>query len=660
MFWHRLIPSVAFLFALGWLGLAPVRVPAAPGGQRKQPAETAPNVIKTEADLVLVDVAVTDKKFHYFKDLGQKDFHVFEDGVEQNIVSFAREADIKANTPSHKRYMVLFFDNTAMRSSAQMEERQAAAKFVETAASPNLMMAVMDFGGVLHVAQNFTANGDLLRNAVKGLEVSVVQTNAPGGRRAGGYQTDYGTLALLLAFRDIAKMLTTVPGRKTILYFSSGFVISRERQSDFQQTLDALNRADVAVYAVGTGGLAASGSTGQGGGDFGSAESTRAPGRRTWVGSSVGVNEDLLRTFASNTGGFPIVDTNDFLGGMMRVCREMDESYILGYVPLNPAHDGRYHKIGVKVDRAGAEIRARDGYFDTKNPDPLAGKPEGKTLEAFAAGPDSGDIPLSLSAPYFYLRPGVAVVNLALSVPGSSLDLKKPKGGAHSQVNILGIAYRDDGSVAARFSDVVNPDYDKQERQAPDKRPFEYQKSFKIAPGTYVLKVVLSAGGQDFGKYVLPLEVDPFSGKEFRLGGPALGEGIAMITPQADDMDQALLEDTKPLIANGTQLVPAANHRFAKNRQPDIYVEVYNPLLTTGNVKVGIQVDIVERKTNSTIYSTGMTPINQFAHAGNPWVPLIFKLPMDKFPPGDYRMDVRGGDSQGNASPLRSTDFSLE
>jgi hypothetical protein len=133
-----------------------------------------------------------------------------------------------------------------------------------------------------------------------------------------------------------------------------------------------------------------------------------------------------------------------------------------------------------------------------------------------------------------------------------------------------------------------------------------------------------------------------------------------MVTPQMEDMDEALLEDSKPLIANGTQLVPAASHRFAKNAQPDIYVEVYNPLLASGKVQVGIQVDIVERKTNSTIYSTGMTSINQFTHAGNPLVPLIFKLPMDKFPPGDYRMEVRGGDSQGNASPVRSTDFSLE
>lgn len=89
-------------------------------------------------------------------------------------------------------------------------------------------------------------------------------------------------------------------------------------------------------------------------------------------------------------------------------------------------------------------------------------------------------------------------------------------------------------------------------------------------------------------------------------------------------------------------------------------MEVYNPLLTTGRVQVGIQVNIVDRKTQRPVYSSGMTPINQFAHPGNPLVPLNFKLPIETLSPGDYRMEVRGGDSDGNVSPVRRADFSIE
>jgi hypothetical protein len=37
-----------------------------------------------------------------------------------------------------------------------------------------------------------------------------------------------------------------------------------------------------------------------------------------------------------------------------------------------------------------------------------------------------------------------------------------------------------------------------------------------------------------------------------------------------------------------------------------------------------------------------------------------FKLPIDQLQVGDYRLEVRGRDSNGNASPVRSADFSIE
>ena len=120
----------------------------------------------------------------------------------------------------------------------------------------------------------------------------------------------------------------------------------------------------------------------------------------------------------------------------------MNEYYNIGYMPPNQAHDGSYHKIPVKVDRPGVILRYRTGYYDVKSPDLLKGKPEGKALEERVASAQAGEIPVSLSAPYFYVEPGVARVNLALSIPASAIDFDKQKGDFHSNVNVLGIAYR--------------------------------------------------------------------------------------------------------------------------------------------------------------------------------------------------------------------------
>ena len=671
MFPHRLILALVFPLAGASLGFAPVQAPGDPRGQPVQSTEKGPasqGAIKAEASLVLVDAVVTDRKKHYLQDLGPKDFHVFEDGVEQSIVSFSREADIKPDAPGHERYVVLFFDDSSPGSAHQLEERQAAARFVEKTASPNRMIAVVDFRRGLHVVQNFTANAELLNEAIKSPQFSTirpVRADSPGietspsavgptGSQAleswgGEKEENLDARDLLLAIRGIANILSSVPGRKAMILFSTGWKVSDEPEGDFRAALDALNKANVAVYPVSARGLEAS--------------AGNAPGSRglsaTGMPGSISLNDQDLRSIATSTGGFPIVSQNDLTSGMQRISADLDAGYILGYVPSNPAHDGRYHKISVKLNRAGTEVRARDGYFDGKSPDPLMGKPEGTTLEARATSTQAGDIPITLSAPYFYVRPGVAVVNLALSIPASSLEFDKQKGAFHSRVDIVGIAYRQDGSIAARFSDTVNLDYDKHEAQQIARTRFDFQKCFKVAPGDYVLRVALSAGGQKFGKYVLPLVVDPFSGTEFTLAGPALGEKIVMLTPQVADMDESLLENTKPLIANGEEVVPSATNRFAKDSKPVAYVELYDPLAKTGNVKMGILFKVLERGTNHPVYSSNTIPISQEA-AGHPLVPAIFNLPIDKLQTGQYRMEVWGRDSDGNVSAVRSAAFSVE
>jgi VWFA-related protein len=785
---HHLTVTLGLFTALGWLGLASATAPAAPAGAQNpspQAVQNVPVVIKAEANLVLVDAVATDKKGNYIKDLEQKEFHVFEDDAEQKISSFSRAADIQPNAPQQQRYMVLFFDNSTMAPSDQRQAREAAAKFVESTASPNRQMAVVDFGGVLRVAQNFTSDGDQLRRAIGGVKFAAVQPNASGqsmqlaslgAPSLGLRQSDFAARSVLLTIRELAKTLRAVPGRKTLILFSSGFALTPERQSELTATIDALNKANIAVYPVdvrglattanpgmdlsnpsgrpgfpprsflhdtdspfphqpglvaalmmppdpdpqrpggggGGGGAGGGGNPGAGGGGkpgaggggnpgtggggkpgagggtnpsggrgggntppnnnptFNPADPCSGPdafqsplcaGRQIipTMPESVATNQQVLYALAAGTGGFTIFNSNDFLKGLEKVAKEMNEYYILGYVPPNQTHDGSYHKIRVKVDRGGVNVRSRNGYFDVKSPDLLAGKPEGQVLEERAANPQPGDIPVSLRAPYFYIAPGVARVNLALSIPGASVDFEKQKGKFLSKVNVLGIAYREDGSVSARFSDTVKLDYEKKEVKEFSKGSFDYQTTFNIAPGKYTLKLVLSAGGEKFGKYETPLVVDPFSGNEFTLGGPALSDKLVPVSQLTVSMDEALLEERPPLVFKGMQVVPSPNNRFEKSAHPVFYVEVYDPVLRNSDApRVGILYDIVNRKTSERVYSSNTILINELVQQGNPLVPLGLKLAIDQLQVGDYRLEVRGRDSDGHVSPVRSADFSVE
>jgi len=803
---HPLLLTLGLLVTLGGLGVESATAPAAPAGpQNPSPpaGENSPLVIKTETNLVLVDVIATDKKGDYIKDLEKNDFHVFEDDAEQPIASFSRESDIQPNGPGHQRYMVLFFDDSTMDPSLQVRAREEAGKFVESTASPNRLMAVVDFGGSLQLAQNFTADGELLKRAISTVKFSSLHPNAGGGGMQlaamgapslGGAQSDFAARSVLLSIREVAKTLRTVPGRKTLILFSSGFPLTPERQSELTATIDALNKANVAVYPVDVRGLAVSpspnmnisnpsgrpgfppsselsspespfphlpgllaalalppapepqkggaagggsGSSGGSGGGIGSGGGGGRPGGggstgggsgSTSGGGSVGggrgntgtggntgtngnngrannnnpsnlnnninnctmsggiggmggmqnpncvnrqiipnipdsvsTNQQVLYALAKGTGGFEIFNTNDFLQGLEKVAKEMNEYYNLGYTQPSQTHDGSYHKIKVTVDRKGMIVRYRTGYFDVKSPDLLKGKPEGKVLEERAASQQAGEIPVSLSVPYFYVEPGVARVNLALSVPGSSIDFEKQKGAFHSDVNVLGIAYRENGSIAARFSDTVKLDYQKKELKDFAKGSFDYQNTFNIGSGSYTLKLVLSAGGEKFGKYVIPFVVESFSGNDLSLGGPALGDSFRSVSQSTANMDAALMEERAPLVFKSMELVPSTSNRFAKSAQPVVYVEVYDPALKSSDPpRVGVLFNIIDRKNNQQVFSSNTVLINDYAQPGNALVPMGFKLPIDQLQAGDYRFEIKGRDGAGNVSTVRSADFSIQ
>ena len=762
--------------------------PAATAADQQQPVA----IIKEISRLVLVDAVVTDKKGSYVHDLVQKDFKIYEDNKEQQVSSFSAGADIAVQANAQKHFLILFFDNSSMAQPDQIQARGAAAKFVEANAGPDRMMAVVDFGGTLRIAQNFTANPDVLRAAVSGTKSSYVASNATPDSTSGGSiaspgfssissaETDYGARTMLLAVRSLAKNLRSVPGRKMLVLFSAGFTLTPENQSELTATIDACNKSNVAIYSLdvrglvagvpggsarnntathgklravsrkatqqessvqprlvlasysanaapdpqhpgggggapggggghpggggtggagggtgggtggagggkgsggGTGGTGGAGGKGGGGGTTGGTGS-RGGGTpanynnaynnaynnpynqsRTIVPQfppSASVNQQVLAALAEGTGGFSIFNTNDLLGGLERIGKEQSEFYILGYVPQETP-EGSCHTLKVKLDRSGLNVRSRSGYCNARMENPLDGKPVEKQLELHAAGAQTGSIHGVLEAPYFYTGPNVARVSLAMEIPSDALKFDKEKGKYHANVNVLGIAYRPDGTVGARFNDTVNLDLEKEEWKEFTKASYHYQNQFDAAAGTYKLTVVLSAGGDTFGKFESPLQIDAYDGKHLSLGGVVLTNSAQRISDIPSGLDSILLEDHTPLVVKGMQVVPSASNRFKRSDNVIMYTEIYEPLLASAVTppRVGFAYRVVERATNKEVFFTGVAPADDFIQKGNPVIAAGMVVKVKDLPPGGYRLIVQAADNANNQAPNRSVDFDV-
>lgn len=804
---------------VGGLLLAAAAAQTPPAQQTPPPAATAPQqgeapavpgsttTIRTETRLVLVDVVVTDKKGNYVSDLGLKDFKVWEDNKEQHLKTFQFGADPAApKGPSQNRYMVLFFDNSSMDNGDQMRARQEAAKFIDANAGPDHLMAIVNFTGALQISQNFTDDADRLKKIVSGVKMSTTSTasaTTPGGQMPRlGSDADFGIRTVLLALSQLARNLSDVPGRKTLVLFTSGFPLTAENEPEVRSAITTCNRANVAVYPVdvrglmaptsfpfgtpggrggraglrevpggiapgllpamnialasnpvlqiasffmeqgrgggtgggggtssGGGGGATSGGGGAGagaggggggrgggsspGGGFGGNSGGGVGRGTTGAGNSGGLggrsapgasnagnsgaggrggaggggainpggrgvtpldrarmiippipesattNQQVLYMLAEGTGGFVIANTNDMLGGLQKIAKEQNEYYILGYTPVDSV-EGDCHVLKVKVNRGGTNWRSRTGYCNSKSVDVLAGKPIETQLETKAIGTDAGSIKASMTLPFFYTSPDTARVNVAIDMPSADLKFDKVKGKMHAELNVLGIVYRPNGAVAARFSDNAKIDLeDKKEVEKFAEKPYHYENQFDIASGDYTVKVAFSSSGEGFGKLESPLKVDNYDGKQFAISAIALSTDYHKLAPGDVTMDEALLEGRAPLIAGPYQFSPAGAFRFKTSDHVAIYVEVYDPKLTEEKPPtVGAQIRIVDRKTGELKVDSGGVDVMNFVRKGSPVVPIGLQLPLTQLTAGGYRLEMRAIESSGR-TVSRTTDFDV-
>lgn len=369
-------------------------------------------------------------------------------------------------------------------------------------------------------------------------------------------------------------------------------------------------------------------------------------------------NQQVMYQLANGTGGFVILNTNDLLGGMQRIAQDQNQYYLLGYVPAVSA-EGSCHSLKVKVDRGGTEVRARSGYCNSRPIDLLAGNSVEKDLESRAAAEMKGNVAASMEAPFFYTAANTAQVHLAVEIPSSALKFDKVKGKQHASLNILGIAYRPDDTIAARFSDTVNLDFDgKKELEEFQKQPFHYENQFGIASGSYKMKVVFSSGNESFGKLEAPLAIDPYKDQQFSISGIALSNSIRRASDLSTDLDSMLLEDRTPLLVQGLQISPSATNHFKKTDSAAIYAEIYEPLLKKPNPpEIAYELFVIDSKGQQKFHVGSKLPKT---NSENPVVPVGLKLPVAQLDPGSYKLQLRAIDSLNVASTTRSVDFVVE
>ena len=411
------------------LWLAAVTVSAqAPAGAPQPPAQPAdPDVQKPTfrqlIDLVTTDVIVRDGNGQFVADLTKEEFVVLEDGVEQEIASVSlvhggRTFNLQAPPPpppqegiilpaarptndAAGRIFLFFVDDLHMNFRDTPRIRQLFEKMNKTLLHDGDMFGIVSTG-TSSLAIDLTYDRKRMDEAIKKISGSALKPSelieGPQGPN-GNSELRYRAHVAFATAYDIVNNLSKVQNRrKAVIYVSNGYdfnpfegarfgdpnivgmkntyydrieydPFTRQNNQfadadlarELSELTRAANRANATFYTIDPRGLVA-------GSDI---DEQVDP---TEWNNHVRKTQDSLRVIADETGGFAVVNQNDFDKALKRIDAESSDYYVLGYYSSNPDPLKRTRKIEVRAKRSGLDIWARKSYSLKPPPEPKASK----------------------------------------------------------------------------------------------------------------------------------------------------------------------------------------------------------------------------------------------------------------------------------------------
>ncbi|MDE3195496.1 MAG: VWA domain-containing protein [Acidobacteriota bacterium] len=274
--------------------------------------------IRVDTTLVAVPVTVTDASGRFVLGLEKNDFEILENGVEQKVTHFSGE-----DAPLSVGILI----DTSGSMTMKLDTSQSAARELLKTLNAQDESFLIEFNDHARLAQPFTNNTEDIEKALRGLQ---------GG----------GLTALLDAVNlGVAEMKAAKNPRKVLIVISDGGDNNSRYSQDEVRSI--VREADVQVYAMGV----------------------FEPALLPSLSKEEVSGPKLLGQIAEQTGGraYGASDGNQLPSIAEKIAIELHNEYSLAYSPAEPARDGKYRKIEVRLrpqkGLPDLKVRWRLGYY---------------------------------------------------------------------------------------------------------------------------------------------------------------------------------------------------------------------------------------------------------------------------------------------------------
>jgi len=519
-------------------------------------------VVKVKTNLVNIDVIVKDKKGKYISDLKAEDFTITENGQPQKLEFFdaplSRTDTVKPGetvgvappppATATRHYVALVLDSQSTDITNLKQVREGATKYVKEQVTDADAVAILAVTNGLQMLQPFTQDKTKLITAIerlgspdsKNLEQKELTENITNLRElinnastasittaAGGSEGARILIAqhvlqqfirlrtalslqqsrpVLAALAAIAEGLRPIPGKKTLVLLSQGFVTPAVLDWQVQSTIDIANRANVAIYIIDSAGLRAgapaSGSIAPPSALAGVSAITSQEERIRGIGGETVFDNvrqegqsreyDILYRMSGDTGGKFLKGNNDIGLGLERINQEIQARYTLAYRSTNQNFDGTFRKVKIEVRRPDAQIASRSGYYAIPPEEIVLLSPADKKLFAdFDSAKANPGLPLFVSLTPFRTGDGLYTVPLAIEIPPSAVKFDRKGDKQSMQLEVLGVLKATPERMLSRLGGNFDVNLSADNYKQIQNDNIFYRQDMQLASGDYTLDLIV-------------------------------------------------------------------------------------------------------------------------------------------------------------------------
>ena len=300
---------------------------------------------------------------------------------------------------------------------------------------------------------------------------------------------------------DVARRMAAMPGSRSIVYVSSGFMVDQLVRIEEQRAFEIAVKAKVVVNALDARGLYTGMPT--------AGTMLTSPDLVTFMTrlerEQAFLQSNVLGEFASATGGRFINNTNAFDEGFRRVTATPEFSYTLAFSPSGLKYDGSFHELKVKLkERPGLNVKnlevfARNGYVA---PNALADAEETAREEirdAVFGRDEVVDVPVDLTLQYFKSAPTEAHLTVIAKVNLDGVKFRKGEERNNDVLTVVSVVFDRNGNFVKGVQRVLDMKLrDETLEKLLDQGGISVRTQIDLPPGSYLVRLVVrDAEGKD-------------------------------------------------------------------------------------------------------------------------------------------------------------------